>query len=422
MSEGESHRLLAAYDGLQRRGIPSVMEGRVYRLWETLVYFSGWAVVNAAVLWLVLHWEILARVPKLLLSSVPALTAFALAFAMIKLERFRLAFLALVVGVATIPLLAGIWLYEFRVGSAVMASWRAQELFYAGPNSAWFTNPQILLTALATFAVAACVMLYTRSTTHSAQALLALALLYTAELLFFDLKPLWTAGKWSTLSLELVPLLLASVGAVWWLLRQPDRPHQAAPWILFSALLAIGITDVLALYGLQEWTTLEDVHRRPAAFVLLSAAGAVQTGLGLGARPWLKHRGRLAMRMLLWVGLLTVLAGLALAGLAPTWPASWWSPRLFGQAVPIVHLLLPLASLAIALLACRFQRSTFLGLGLAGFALSIHFLGKTYFTPIVGWPRWIMIVGALGFFAALGMELKRTRGNAVGDDYSQQRL
>jgi len=217
-------------------------------------------------------------------------------------------------------------------------------------------------------------------------------------------------------------LWLAALGAVWWLLRQPDRPHQAAPWILFSALLLIGITDVLALYGLKEWTALDETSRRPAACVLLSVAGMVQAGLGLGARPWWQHRGRLAVLVLVWVGLATVLAGLALAGLEENWPATWWSPRVFGQAVPGVHLALPLASLAIALLACRFQMFTFLGLGLAGFAVSIHFLGERYFAQIAGWPKWIMIGGAVCFFAALWIELTRARDNAAGDDYSQQRL
>lgn len=419
LNEEESHRLLAAYDGLQRRGIPAVMESRVYRLWQTLVYVGGWAVVNGALLWLVLHWQTLERVPKLMLGSVPAVTAFALAWAMTVRERFRLTFLALVVGIVAVPLLAGVWLYEFKVGALVPHAALGQELFYSLERPDGVTNLQLFLAALATFVVAACVMLYTRTATHSAQALAAFAFLYSTELLFFDLKAHWTAEQWATLSLQYAPLWLACVGVVIWLLREPDRPHQAAPWILFAAVLAIVITGVLALHGLREWTAWSESIRRPAGYLLLSVAGVLQTALGLRTRTLVQHRGRLAVLLLVLAGLVSVLGGLALAGLAENWPASWWSPRVFGQAVPAAHLALPLASLGIALLACRFQMFTFLGLGLAGFAASVHLLGDLYFQKNPIWPQCIMIAGGGCFFAALWQELKRSRGNAAGDDYQR---
>src|SRR5438874_10080620 len=104
LSDEESHRLLGAYEGLQRRGLPAVMEGRLFRLWQTLVYIGGWAVINGALLWLVQHWDTLSRAGKLLLGSVPALTTFALAAAMWQKERFRLFFVALIVAVLATPL------------------------------------------------------------------------------------------------------------------------------------------------------------------------------------------------------------------------------------------------------------------------------------------------------------------------------
>src|SRR5436305_7289982 len=86
LSAEESHRLLSSYEGLQRRGLPAVMEGRLFRLWQTLVYVGGWAVVNGALLWLMQHWDTLSRTGKLLLGSVPAITTFALAAAMWRKE------------------------------------------------------------------------------------------------------------------------------------------------------------------------------------------------------------------------------------------------------------------------------------------------------------------------------------------------
>src|SRR5262249_13129954 len=115
----ESHRLLGSYEGLQRRGLPAVMEGRLFRLWQTLVYVGGWAVINGALLWLVQHWDSLSRAGKLMLGSMPAITTFALAAAMWRLERFRLFFVALIVAILATPLLMGVWLHEFDVASAV---------------------------------------------------------------------------------------------------------------------------------------------------------------------------------------------------------------------------------------------------------------------------------------------------------------
>ena len=53
----------------------AVMEGRLFRLWQTLVYIGGWAVINGALLWLMQYWDSLSRPGKLLLGSVPAITS-----------------------------------------------------------------------------------------------------------------------------------------------------------------------------------------------------------------------------------------------------------------------------------------------------------------------------------------------------------
>src|SRR5439155_10943171 len=176
-------RLLSSYEGLQRRGLPAVMEGRLFRLWQTLVYVGGWAVINGALLWLMQHWDQLSRAGKLLLGSVPALTTFALAAAMWRLERFRLFFVALIVAVLATPLMTGVWLHEFKIAAAVPEDGLGLELFHETAESTGFTNQQILLTALITLLVAGGVMAFTRTTTHSAQSLTAFVLLYFAGLL-----------------------------------------------------------------------------------------------------------------------------------------------------------------------------------------------------------------------------------------------
>lgn len=416
LSVEESNRLLAAYEGLQRRGLPAAMETRVYPFWQTLVYVGGWAVVNGALLWLALHWRDLGRAEKLLLGSLPALATFALGFSMMQLERYRLAFVALVVGILATPLLAGVWLHEFRVAARAPPDRLAYELFYSEGKSDWLTNGQILWAALATVGVAASISLRTRTTTHSAQTAGASVIAYAGALLFFGLKPRIEAGQWAVLGLQSLPLLGVTAGIAGGLLRQPGRQHQAVPWIYCVTGLVLGILYALALQGLEQWTSLEESYRRPASWLLLAVAGALQAGLGLAARQRLKHRARSAALLLVLAGLGNLLAGLALAGLKETWPASWPAATILGQALPWPHLWLLPVSLVIALLACRFQMFSFLGMGLAGIAGGVHLLGELYFQETAAWPRWIMLAGVAAVVGGMVAELRGRRGGEMTND------
>jgi len=418
----ESHRLLSAYEGLQRRGLPAIMEGRLFRLWQTLVYIGGWAVINGALLWLMQHWENLSRGGKLLLGSVPAVTTFALAAAMWRIERFRLFFVALIVAVLATPLLTGVWLHEFHLGAQVAESRLQLEVFHNQPGSTGFTNEQMLITAIVTLAVAVGVMAFTRTTTHSAQALAAFVLCYTALLLPRGLRPEVEHEQWARIAIEYLPLLLAVAAVGGALLQREDRHYQAPPWIHFAALLLLGVSSAVSLHGLVEWTSLGPESRKPLSLLLLSLAGVLLSITGLAARKWLRHRCRLATLTVILAGLVCVLSGLGLAGWGGTWPAEWWTVQLFGKALPIPHIVLPVAALSITLAACRYQMLAFLVVGLAGLAFSIHVLGHLYFQDLATWPKVLMSLGAICFFLALYRELRRTRGNTIDDVVSQSRL
>jgi serine/threonine protein kinase/class 3 adenylate cyclase len=418
----ESHRLLSSYEGLQRRGLPAIMEGRLFRLWQTLVYIGGWAVINGALLWLIQHWEHLSRAGKLLLGSVPAVTTFALAAAMWRIERFRLFFVALIVAILATPLLTGVWLHEFHIGAQVPETRLALEVFHDRPDSTGFTNQQMLITAMVTLVVAAGVMVFTRTTTHSAQALAAFALLYATLLLPRGLRPEVERDQWARIALDCVPLLVGvgALGAL--LLQRADRHYQAPPWIYFAAALLLGISYALPLHGLEEWTSLGPESRKPLSLLLLSLAGVLLSVTGLAARKWLRHRCRLATLAVIFAGLVTVLLGLGVAGWEGTWPSGWWTVQVFGKALPIPHLVLPVGALMITLAACRYQMLAFLIVGLAGLAFSIHVLGHLYFQDLATWPKVLMCLGAICFFVALYRELRRTRGNSIDDVVSQSRL
>src|SRR5438270_470632 len=184
---------------------------RLFRLWQTLVYIGGWAVINGALLWLVQRWDTLSRGGKLLLGSVPALTTFALAAAMWQKERFRLFFVALIVGILATPLMTGVWLHEFKVASAVPEPRLELELFHDHARSSALTNQQILITALITLAVAGGVMTFTRTTTHSAQAMTAFTFFYIACLLPHGFRTELEQDQWAELALRVLPLLIAVV-------------------------------------------------------------------------------------------------------------------------------------------------------------------------------------------------------------------
>jgi serine/threonine protein kinase/class 3 adenylate cyclase len=418
----EHNKLLNAYEGLQRRGLPAVMEGRHHRLWPTLVYLGGWAVINGAVLWLMQHWAELSRAGKLLLGSVPALTAFALAAGLWRLERFRLTFVALIVGIVAVPLLVGVWLHEFEVAAAVSESQLPYELFHDTAGSVAFTNMQLFFTTFTALLVAGAVMQFTRTTTHSAQTMLALVAFYGACVLWWGLRPDFEAGRWATLALKHVPLLTILALIAWWLVRDPDGVYQVPPWVWAGVLLAIGIAHAIGWYGLQEWEQFAEPIRPALSGLLLAGLGALVVALGQMTRLELRHRCRGATWLLITTGLVTVLAGLWHAGQPEIWPDGWWKVALFGAAVPVAHLVLPLVSLAMALLACRFQMLSFLLVGLAGFAGSMQMLGLTYFGANAGWPRFMMVLGAVGLMVALIVELYRTRGNPLDDLISRNRM
>lgn len=418
----EQHKLLSSYEGLQRRGLPAVMEGRFYRLFQTLVYVGGWAVINGALLWLMQHWNTLTRTGKLLLGSVPVLTTFVLAAAMWKLERFRLCFVALIVAILAVPLFTGVWLYEFKVAASVPESALALEVFHQKAESTAMTNRQLWLTSLVAAIVAAAVMWFTRTVTHSAQTVLMGLALYTTTMLPQNLVPNVMNEQWAALALKYLPLLLITSFIAGLLVRNKERQYQAPPWIYLSVVLLLGIGYALSLHGLQEWTTLEKRFHDALSYVLLSLTGLVQTVLGLVARRHLGHHCRLATWIVIFAGLVNLLAGLGFAGTEETWPQTWWRPEFFGRAVPAPHVALPAASLLVTVLACRYQLFAFLLVGLAGFAGSIHTLGYLYFGESPAWPRVMMLAGAVCFFGALLFELRRTRGNTIDDVVNEKRL
>jgi serine/threonine protein kinase len=423
LNEEESHRLLSSYEGLQRRGLPAIMEGRLFRLWQTLVYVGGWAVINGALLWLVQYWPQLSRAGKLALGSVPALTTFALAATMWKIERFRLFFVALIVAILATPLLTGVWLHEFQIAGSVPESALSFEVFHNGAASQAITNRQMFWTALITLLVATGAAAFTRTTTHSAQMLAALAATYTT---FLFIGGLWLAinerQEWARAGLELTPLLLLTAATGIILLRLHGRYYQAPPWVYFSAALLLGISYAVALHGPEEWQGITREHRLPISWLLVSLFGAAQVSIGLIGRKALQHHCRLATRALIFFGLVNVLAGLGVAGWIGTWPEGWPAILVRSKSMSWPHIVLPVAALVITLMACRYNMFVFLLVGLAGIAFSVHVLGHLYFEEIPAWPKMLMIAGAVCFFVALFRELRRTRGNILDDVVSQTRL
>jgi len=418
----EANRLLGAYEGLQRRGLPAAIEGNSFRLWQTLVYIGGWAVINGSLLWLTQRWGSLGRLEKLALGSAPALTALALAATMWRIERFRLFFVAAIVAVAATPLIAGVWLYEFGVAGTPRRDALALELFHRAQDSTEVTNRQLLLAAGATLAAAGAAAFISRAAAHSGEAVLALAGLYTTFLLENGLRPMVERGDWATVALQCAPLLAATIWAGAKLLRDAGRGQQAPPWVYFSAILFVAISSVVAWDGPAQWSPLAPESRQPLSWLLLSVAGGAQVAAGLAARGWLRHHCRPATYFVVVAGLLALFTGLAAAGWKQTWPANWPRATVFGQAVPWPHVVLPVVALGVALLSCRHQMAVFLLAGMAGLALSIHSLGHLYFHAAPAWPKALIILGAAGFFTALWRELRRARGNAIEDVARQSRL
>jgi hypothetical protein len=387
------------------------MEGRLLRPWQTGVYVGGWAVVNGATIWLALHWENLARFTRLLLGSVPVLVALGLAFYMWRLERFRLQFVALIVMVLAVPLAVGVWLYEFEIGKRVTAP--DFELLYDG-----LTNRQITVTAALTAVAAAVVMHLSRTTTHSAQAAAAWAAFYTAMLTLVGLRPRIENAKYATVAFWYLPCTVIALVIGFVLAASKRRQNQASPWLYLGALLLIGVFELVPLYAYDEWMS-QLPNPEAKSYLTLSVAGVGLACLGLVARRRLAHRARLATLTVIIAGLVTALAGLLCAG--ETWP--WWSLRRGEDVeIPLPHLLLPVASIGMALLSAKVQMRAFVLIGLVGLAGSLYLLGDRYFRDTQTWPAFIIVAGVICFAVSLAVELRRTRGNATDDVVVRTRL
>ncbi len=444
----EHNRLLSAYDGLQRRGLSAVMEGRQYRFWQIMVYLGGWAILNGVSFWLIRFWGDLGHGTKLALGSVPALTAFGLAAAMWRVERFRLTFVALIVAIMAVPLATGVWLHEFDIARTVPTDGQQNELFTAsnrmvnegpgsdsheetspaagravGPESYPLTNRQLFWSVLAAWVVGAGIMRFTRTTLHSAQVVFLTCCSYSVWLLGWGLRPRVEANDWARVGWMHVPLLVGVSAVGWVLMRSRDRQNQAAPWHYGAALLLMGILYALSLDLLDELGLANLDHA--GTYLLLASAGVVQTWIGLEARGRLRHRSRAATWWVTFIGLLNILMGLGMAGWEGRWPEHWWRLRVFAGeevAVPLAHLLLPLVCLVMAALACRYQMFSFLFAGLTGFAVSVHLLGYLYFGNVQAWPGLLILFGSLSLAAALYNELRQTRGNTLDDVVLRTRL
>ena len=223
--------------------------------------------------------------------------------------------------------------------------------------------------------------------------------------------------EWARVALKCLPLLLAATAIAGVLLNWESRYYQGPPWVHFAAVLLLAIGYAISLHGLNEWTGMVPEKRLPLSHLLLSLCGALEAGIGLAARAVLRHRCRLATLAVIFAGLVNALAGLGLAGWEHNWPGDWTNVVIFHKEVPLPHI-----ALLITLLACRYQMFAFLMVGLAGLAFSIHVLGHFYFQEVPTWPKVLMSAGAICFFAALYLELRRTRANTIDDVVSQARL
>src|SRR5262249_48684691 len=221
-----------------------------------------------------------------------------------------------------------------------------------------------------------------RTTTHSAQGLLAFVLFYLACLLPYGLRGHVENQEhhWAVLAMKCVPLLLAVAAAAAVLSTRIERRYQAPPWVYAGAVLLMGIGYGLALTGLEDWwPALDPKQRKPLSFLLLSLIGGVQTVVGVKLRSWLRHRSRLAPLLVVFGGRVSPLPGLVRAGGEDVWPEKWPTVWVLGEHLPWPHAVLPLTALTVTLLACRYQMVTFLLVGLCGVAFSVHMLGEVYF-------------------------------------------
>ena len=437
----EYHRFLGTYEPLLRRGIPAVMEGRRLRLWNLLVYLGAWTAVSGAAIWLTVHWDDLSTPFRLLLGTAPALGAFFLAFTMMRKERFRIAFVALIVAVLAFPLLAGVWLYELDfLGTPMLDAngtqlelFSKREILDSGATGvlifsepAGITNRQLFATCFVSLLIAAAVMHQTGTVMHSTATAIAAVAAYLAFQLLLSNLPLFVESQYAPIAARMIPLLMGTGLTALYLVAHRTLHPQASPWLYLSTGLLIYIFLALSRDGIHHWFAEHLSNNTVAGLTELvtAIAGAGMIGIALGARWFIRHRGRLPVLVILLTGQVTMLAGLLTS--SHEWnQTDWWKFDLlgpWGDAVPPPLLAMPVVSVGLALFACRVQLRSFLMIGLGGFTVSLFTLGQFYFDGAMVWPALLIVGGLACCGVALWVEHHRMSGHAIDDVELRTRL
>jgi hypothetical protein len=447
LSTEEENRLRAAYDLLTQRGMPAVMESRQLRFWQLLSYLGGWAIVNGAAIWLILHWnDITPRVLRIGLGTLPVLCMLGTALWMWRKQRYPITFAALVTLIVATPVFSFVWLYEFELAATVTADQLEHELFghefdidpevqpivnfSASRPIPLLTNEQVALVATSMLIVATSVMLLTGTRTHSAQAGFAHLVCYTALLLIIpygNLVRLAHEEQWASIAARFLPSIVGMFFVCRWLIRTPGREPQAVPWLYLLATTLIIVTITICEFGPQEWFEPETItHGSIEPWTALShlttiLGGLFLVGTGFAGRRLFLHRGRLATFGLMLTGLVCIPLFAILLGTEGVYPDHWPRMNFLDVTIPLPHLLLPLIGVAIALAACRTQMLLFLVSGLATLAFSLFFLGTTYFQDTQTWPVLVLVTGLSCFLISLVVELARS-GSSTEERVSGRRF
>ena len=421
LSNEERDRLLASYDGLLRRGVVAVMESRRLRPWLVLTYVGGWIATNAAVLWTTLHWSELIPWQRLLLGSTPAVFGAVTALVMQHLKHFRLLFVALVVCVLATPLFSYVWIHELDIGANLTEQDHSPEtevLPWMGEDT--IANRQLLMISLVTLGIAAAAVWRTGTTTHSAQCAVTAALFYVCLMFWLGLKVRIDREEYATAALWFVPLLGGAAAAAVALVRSPTRTRQGVPWIYLAVLVSICLGIVIPRFMYSDWFNASGAVSDSLAWITTSAAGVLSVFVGCRARGFFGHRGRVATMSLILAGGVMLWLGLYQAGC--DWPDDWPFVSIFERRVAPTRLLMPLAGLALAMVACNRQMLLLMILGLGEIGVSIYLLGYEHFDDVQQWPAMLLVIGSGCYLLALCRELRNTRGHATDDVILRTRL
>lgn len=395
----EHDKLVNVYEPLRASGPEWIGESRRIQLPEVLLHLGGWLVLAASFVWLWFFWDGLGSWERIACVSGPMAGLIATGTWFWRRRKERVAVAFLLTGFALLPPALVVAMSQFEVLSTYVEH---REILDPGT----FTSRQIQVATVVGLGVFLSAARATDVGGFSFLAAVMLAAFHAATLVRSGLLQ-WLDAEWyAHTALLHLPLAVLATGIGFSIDRRGGARHAQPFYVLGMAAFVASLTTI-ALHGPEDW-----LGRHGESARIAGRSWLIANGLAYYAAAWLFERK--GTPLLRWYAMPLYIAT----------PVSVLLPlhlmerqgihfMLGSQLVYLTEVLLPLACLALVLLAIPLQLKTFFYSGLFYLAIAVQRVTALHFEQARAWPVALLVLGASTM--ALGIAAEWVRARAFPD-------